>query len=262
MKRVRHLQGETVSPHPRAVCHECCFPATLVTIRKTSSERGHVEFDQFYGGRDGCCVPRSYDCRGRRHGRIRPRHCDSARRRGCAEHGGCCAEEVLGSCPGCSDLRQRHASDRILVDSRRPSDRDQRLRLYWERLSGFSGQFGDIILDGLSDHHQVVMISPTDARSARTDAGPGRGTIAPQDRVAPSFAQEDLNPIEVPRVTQGIRSASASVRPSSTVHMGLPEHAALHRWAPPAFTQEFDRERSTHATPGSRSCGRSHRGHS
>ena len=34
---------------------------------------------------------------------------------------------------------------------------------YWERLSGFSGSFSDIIVNGISDSHQVVTIAPTDA---------------------------------------------------------------------------------------------------
>lgn len=34
---------------------------------------------------------------------------------------------------------------------------------YWERLSGFSGQFSDIIANNFSDSHQVVAIAPTDA---------------------------------------------------------------------------------------------------
>lgn len=42
---------------------------------------------------------------------------------------------------------------------------------YWERLSGFSGEFQDIEANGLSTHHQVVTILSSDAGFSTEDCG-------------------------------------------------------------------------------------------
>jgi len=50
---------------------------------------------------------------------------------------------------------------------------------YWERLSGFSGQFGDIIANEFTDAPDIVTISPTDAGFSSQGCGTWTANLGP-----------------------------------------------------------------------------------